>query len=433
MIIYMKAIDHYRKPDVEYECKYDKEFFADLFCKYYAITGRKNSLILFDPDFIDEILQKEESREFLSLPSPRKYIQFSVQVAEDMTMRYNEEFKNKMSFWEKHEQEPKHVHLFNNVEKYIMTSEYKRYKLISYLLNKLHISNPKLRALLINKRAESMCDDLQSYEGRQFMKFLRICNRLRKAVKSEDVYYTHYYDIFQEIENRGIFIDDIVPKEKYEQFKACVWLQEMFPCPTIGQRTERHIPEKPHLFKIKNKEAMKNAKTIKDKWEVWVNDDTYDCMVKWLTIKYRDEWDYVKRNIHSEFSGSLDLDFSTFLYHDFLYVCRVLRENVDLSKIECHTPNKVFELIDEYGVDISDIIEEDQWEKMKKIGQESWKDRCPEIGKDSKLYRIFHKTRRRFRIYSSKSKQRKHDMKWDKRFRKENMKSQKYSMRHIGT
>lgn len=430
----MKAIDHYRKPDVEYECKYDKEFFADLFCKYYAITGRKNSLILFDPDFIDEILQKEESREFLSLPSPRKYIQFSVQVAEDMTMRYNEEFKNKMSWMERFEQRPRDFTLFTNVEKYIMSSEYRRYKQITYVLNKLHIVdiNPKLRELLIDERAERIDDELKSYEGRQFIKFLRICNRLRKAVKSENAYYHYYRDIFQEIESRGIYTDDIVPKEKYEQFKICIQAQDMFSCPTIGlEPKEKRLLEKPHLFKIKNKEAMKNAKTIKDKWEVWVRDDFYSDGGGWMYTRYRDEWSHVSYQLHHTEHVSIESDAA--YYASFLYICENLRETVDLSNIRCHTPNKVFELVDEYEVDISNILDKDAWEKMKRVGQELWKDSCPELGKDSKVYRVFHKTRRRFRVYFSKKRQRKHNIKWDKKFRKEDVKSQKYSMRHIGT
>ena len=446
MHIFMKALDYYRKPDVEFtEIEfphgYDKEFFVDLFCKYYAITGNKDSLILSNPDFVDETLQRNECKEFLSLPSPRDYIIISVQVAERMIMKYKEEFKNKISLSDMKELDWELYHncIFTDLEDRLTSFKYRRYKILSYLFHKLPETGMihKLRKLLISEREEILYtrfhDELKSYEGRQFMKFLKMCNRLREAVRSENIYYTKYDEIFREIETRKVYIYDIVTEEEYDQFKDCVRVQDMFKCPTIGfQKKNWHIQEKPHLFCIRNKEAMKNAKSIKDKWEVWIDDDDrYHEGAGVFNIRYRDEWDYVNNKMHEGIRMCIDGE-CLFLYFSFLAVCSTLRQTVDLSNIWCHTPSKVFKLIEKYNVDITDVVSEIEWKKMKEFGQKWWSNVCPEVGKDTKLRQILHKTRRRFNIYFYRKKQRKHDIKWNNQVRREQRKKYKYSMRHIG-
>ena len=121
-----------------------------------------------------------------------------------------------------------------------------------------------------------------------------------------------------------------------------------------------------------------------------------------------------------------------FLYFSFLAVCSTLRQTVDLSNIWCHTPSKVFKLIEKYNVDITNVVCETEWRKMKEFGQRWWSNVCPEVGKDTKLRQILHKTRRRFNIYFYKKKQRRHDIKWNNQVRRAQRKKYKYSMRHIG-
>lgn len=90
MRINIEAVKYYSRPDVKYHGSHDKEFFTNIFLKYYAITGEKDSETLKNTEFIKDILDSEEGRPLLYLKFRLEYISESVRIAEDMTRLYEE-------------------------------------------------------------------------------------------------------------------------------------------------------------------------------------------------------------------------------------------------------------------------------------------------------------------------------------------------------
>lgn len=91
MQINLEAVNHYGKPEVKYTGCHDKEFFVNIFLKYYSIVGEKDSEILKNNDFIKGFLDSEKGHCFNYLKLPLEYISASVCIAEDMTRLYAEE------------------------------------------------------------------------------------------------------------------------------------------------------------------------------------------------------------------------------------------------------------------------------------------------------------------------------------------------------
>ena len=74
-------------------------------------------------------------------------------------------------------------------------------------------------------------------------------------------------------------------------------------------------------------------------------------------------------------------------YDDFLKICKRLQNQINLSDIYCSTYDKVFELIEEYKIEISDIVPKEKYSQYKKLMLESGAQLCPTLGKDpDKIY-----------------------------------------------
>lgn len=69
-------------------------------------------------------------------------------------------------------------------------------------------------------------------------------------------------------------------------------------------------------------------------------------------------------------------------YQKFLQICDRLQKTVDLSDIYCSTYEKVFELIEQHHVDITDIISENEYGNFKDAMLKSRVRCCPTLGKD---------------------------------------------------
>lgn len=74
-------------------------------------------------------------------------------------------------------------------------------------------------------------------------------------------------------------------------------------------------------------------------------------------------------------------------YDKFLQVCERLQERVDLSGIYCSTYSKVFELVENKNVDISDIVSDTEYTDFKQALLEDKVQNCPQLGKKpDKIY-----------------------------------------------
>lgn len=68
-------------------------------------------------------------------------------------------------------------------------------------------------------------------------------------------------------------------------------------------------------------------------------------------------------------------------YDKFLQICERLQERVDLSSIYCSTYSKVFELVENKNVDISDIVSDAEYADFKQALLEDKVQNCPQLGK----------------------------------------------------
>lgn len=78
----------------------------------------------------------------------------------------------------------------------------------------------------------------ESEEGKNYDKFLDICNRLEKYIINENVSYGTYAEVFGAIEKRNIDISDIVPKNEYNKFKERMLSDDVQVCLTVGKQRE---------------------------------------------------------------------------------------------------------------------------------------------------------------------------------------------------
>lgn len=79
---------------------------------------------------------------------------------------------------------------------------------------------------------------MNSPEIKLYGLFLKICERLENNIDDETSCNT-YEEVFNEIEKRNINVSDIIPKEKYDEFKKTMSNDKAQSCPHIGKEPDR--------------------------------------------------------------------------------------------------------------------------------------------------------------------------------------------------
>lgn len=74
-------------------------------------------------------------------------------------------------------------------------------------------------------------------------------------------------------------------------------------------------------------------------------------------------------------------------FRKFLCICEILNSQMDLSNTVCNSYKDVFELIEKYHIDISNIIPADEYQEYKRLMIEDRVQMSPPIGKEpDKVY-----------------------------------------------
>lgn len=84
---------------------------------------------------------------------------------------------------------------------------------------------------------------VNSPEGKErserYDKFLDVCDRLQNSVDLSNTECGTYQEVFDNIEKNNVDISDIIPKEKYEEFKRLMINDRIQCCPSIGKAPEK--------------------------------------------------------------------------------------------------------------------------------------------------------------------------------------------------
>ena len=237
------------------------------------------------------------------------------------------------------------------------------------------IVNRKRRIMIPHKGTQKQAN---LEKNTRYDLILRIRDRLARNIKDyNNVYYSTCEEIFDEIEKRNIDVSDIVDVGEYVEFKKQI-LEDNVMCPYIGKLPESKLRQAtPNEYKA-------YLRTHPD-MRFLIKGDV-------LTMGLRER-------IKNRKPIGTEMDIDEYLssekgkrYQKFLQICNRLQKTVDLSDIYCSTYEKVFELIEQHHVDITDIVPENEYGNFKDTMLKSRVRCCPTLGKDpERIYDLNNK------------------------------------------
>lgn len=91
-----------------------------------------------------------------------------------------------------------------------------------------------------NKQRERLNAYMNSQECREkserYSLFLDVCDRLESNVDLSNVACNTYQEVFDNIEKNNLDISDIIPKDKYDEFKRLMMSNIAQCCPAVGKQ-----------------------------------------------------------------------------------------------------------------------------------------------------------------------------------------------------